>query len=60
MMARTQRLLAFGLAAMAIWQAGEAAYIHSKAWLAQRLIASAWNRSRAGGVGAKPWPWADT
>ena len=60
MTARTRRMLVFGLAAMAIWQAGEAAYIHAKAWLAQRLIASAWNRSLASGAAAKPWPWADT
>jgi sortase A len=53
-------MLVFGLAAMAIWQASEAAYIHAKAWFAQRLIASAWSRSLAFGVAAKPWPWADT
>ena len=60
MTARARRLLVFGLAAVAIWQAGEAAYIHAKAWLAQRLIASAWSRSLASGAAAKPWPWADT
>ena len=60
MTARVRGLLVFGLAAMAIWQAGEAAYIHAKAWLAQRLIASAWSRSLASGADAKPWPWADT
>ena len=41
MTARAGRMLVFGLAAMTIWQAGEAAYIHGKAWFAQRLIASA-------------------
>ena len=60
MTARTRRMLVFGLAAMAIWQAGAAAYIHTKAWLAQRLIASAWSRSLASGAAVKPWPWADT
>jgi len=60
MTARTHRVLFIGLAAMSIWQAGEAMVIHAKAWLAQRLIASAWDRSQAKGIGVKPWPWADT
>ncbi|HEX4984796.1 MAG TPA: class GN sortase [Burkholderiales bacterium] len=60
MNARAQRLACVGLAAVAIWQAGEAMMIHAKAWLAQKLIASAWQRSLARGAGAKPWPWADT
>jgi sortase A len=37
-----------------------AAYIHTKAWLAQRLIASAWDQARSSGTAVKPWPWADT
>ena len=32
----------------------------AKARLAQRLIASAWNRSLVTGAAVKPWPWADT
>jgi len=49
-----------GLVSVSIGQAGEAAYIQAKAWVAQRLIAAAWERSLASGVGVKPWPWADT
>jgi len=45
---------------VSVWQLGEAAYIQAKAWLAQRLIAAAWDQARAAGVGVKPWPWADT
>lgn len=55
-----QRMLFLGLISVFIWQAGEAAYIHAKAWVAQRLIASAWDRSLASGASVKPWPWADT
>ena len=57
---RTRKWLAVGFISLSIWQAGEAAYIHVKAWAAQRLIAMAWDRSVASGTGAKPWPWADT
>ena len=60
MKARARTILLLGLVSVSIWQAGEAAYIHAKAWVAQRLIASAWDRSLASGVGVKPWPWADT
>ena len=35
-------------------------YIPAKAWLAQRLLDSAWERQLAGGATARPWPWADT
>ena len=60
MKSRTYSTLFLGLIAVSVWQAGEAAYIHAKARLAQRLIASAWDRSLASGMGVKPWPWADT
>ena len=60
MKSRTYSTLFLGLVAVSVWQAGEAAYIHAKARLAQRLIASAWDRSLASGVSVKPWPWADT
>jgi len=53
-------MLLVGLLSVSAWQATEAAYIHAKAWLAQRLITSAWNQSRASGLGVRPWPWADT
>jgi sortase A len=49
-----------GLMAVSIWQAGEAAYIHTKAWLAQELMQASWRRALSGGGVLKPWPWADT
>ena len=52
--------LVLALAAAALWQFGQAGYIHAKAWLAQHLIAQAWAQTRAGGAPARPWPWADT
>ena len=39
---------------------GEGAWIEAKAWLAEALIASAWQRTLAGHDTAPPWPWADT
>ncbi|MBL0141721.1 MAG: class GN sortase [Betaproteobacteria bacterium] len=47
------------LLALAGWQLGAAAWIHAKAALAQHLIASAWEDTKAGGS-KRPWPWADT
>jgi sortase A len=49
-------LLLFGLGA---WQVASAGWIHAKALLAQRLIASAWLDARDGGPARRPWPWAD-
>lgn len=60
---RTRRLLpGLGvlLLALGVWQVGEAAYIHAKAWLAQRLVEDAWARTLAGERAVKPWPWADS
>ncbi|PIT05068.1 sortase [Bradyrhizobium nitroreducens] len=39
---------------------GDGAYIHAKAWLAQRLLERAFDRSVATGEVVKPWSWADT
>ena len=39
---------------------GHGLYIHAKAQLAQVLLHAAWDRTRATGIGARPWPWADT
>lgn len=47
--------IALGVLCMA-----QASWIHAKAWLAQRLIAQAWERARDGQPRGKPWPWADT
>lgn len=48
------------LAAIGLWQLGAGLYIHAKAWLAQRLIESAWASTLAGEREVRPWPWADT
>jgi sortase A len=56
------------LAAAGLWQFGGGLWIHGKAWVAQELIARAWDEALAE-TGAKagarhaappPWPWADT
>ena len=60
MTADARRMSVPGSTAVSLWQAGEAMVIRARARLAQRLIASAWDRSLANGVGVKPWPWADT
>jgi len=39
---------------------GKGAWIYGKAWLAQVLLAHAWERVLAGERDVKPWPWADT
>lgn len=52
--------LAIALLALGGWQFGRGAWIQAKAWLAQVLIAQAWQRTLAGERHAKPWPWADT
>lgn len=39
---------------------GRGGYIQAKAWLAQVLIAQAWQQQTATGIPTKPWPWADT
>ncbi len=56
-MLRTAFVLAL---AAAVWQFGQAGYIHAKAWLAQILIGQAWAQTLAGGAQVRPWPWADT
>lgn len=47
------------LAAIGTWQVASAAWIHAKGWLAQELIAFAWDRAQAHGSSASPWPGAD-
>ncbi len=48
-------LLATGIA-----QGLRGGWIHAKARLAQVLLDRSWQRTLAGGVEDKPWPWADT
>ena len=57
---RVRLLLAAVLVALGGWQFARGAWIQAKAWVAQALIAQAWQRTLAGGTQAKPWPWADT
>jgi sortase A len=57
---RLRFTVAAALLALGAWQFGHGAWIQAKAWLAQRLIAGAWERTLAGERQVKPWPWADT
>ena len=52
-------LLVVALAAGAILL-GAGSWIHLKAFVAQQLLARAWDHTLNGGVEARPWPWADT
>jgi sortase A len=51
-------MLALALTAAAALTAGY--WIPAKAVLAQYLLERAWDQTRAGNRGARPWPWADT
>lgn len=51
--------LAIAAALFGAWQLASAGWIHAKAALAQRLIASAWEAAKEGGPARRPWPWAD-
>ena len=42
-------------ALLGAWNLGQAGYILVKAELAQTLLEAAWERSRAGAVGQRPW-----
>ena len=59
----SQRVLS-GLSALllatGVVQGIRGGWIHAKAGLAQVLLHRSWERTRAGGVEEKPWPWADT
>jgi sortase A len=54
-----QRLLVLSLAAL-LGLVGWASWLDGKAWLAQHLIAHAWQTTLDQGVPQRPWPWADT
>ena len=58
-MSRLFAALAALLAIAGLLQVSEAGWIHAKALLAQRLIASAWTHARDGGAPRRPWPGAD-
>jgi sortase A len=55
-MRRVSLLLILGALALL----GHSAWIEAKAWLAQGLIARAWDQSLAAEQPIKPWAWADT
>jgi sortase A len=59
MTARAQSMPDAGSTVAPVRRPGEAMMMRMKAWMAQRLIASAWNRSLANGGAVKPWPWSD-
>lgn len=40
--------------------AGQAGWVHAKAWLAQVLLNDSWHEATHGGLAQAPWPWADT
>ena len=57
---RRRRVLVLALLVLGAASLGEAARIHTKAWLGQRLIEHAWQKLQRGEEAARPWPWADT
>jgi sortase A len=57
---RSRGALALALFALGLASLGEAARIHAKAWIGQRLIERAWTKRLRGEEAARPWPWADT
>ena len=57
-----RRAISVATAALALAGAAEvgaATWIHAKACIAQRLIASAWSSANDNGRPRRPWPWAD-
>lgn len=58
--ARKKRRWPYWLAAMGLLLLGAGGYMQAKAFLAQYLIADAWEQSRRDGLPHKPWSWADT
>ncbi|WP_290519002.1 class GN sortase [Alcanivorax sp.] len=59
-MARLERgVLALSVAGL-LGFAGWASWLDGKAWLAQHLIAHAWQTTLEQGAPQRPWPWADT
>ncbi|MEJ2610668.1 MAG: class GN sortase [Candidatus Thiodiazotropha sp.] len=54
------RYLALLLCLLGCGLLGKGGWIEAKAWLAEGLIASAWQQTLAGQGAVPPWPWADT
>ena len=59
-MKNKQRTFIIFVMIAASWQIGAGAYIHVKAYVAQQLLLSAWDKTLAGGEKVKPWSWSDT
>jgi len=59
-MRKVQRLFIVLVFIAASWQLAGAAYIHVKAYVAQKLLETAWNKTLQGEKKVKPWSWADT
>ena len=57
---RRRNFLAVALCIAGTLCLGQAGWVHAKAWLAQWLIADAFERALAGEPTVRPWPWADT
>jgi len=57
---KTRVVVSFALALVGLVVAGQGAYIHAKALLAQVLLERAFDESIASGGIVKPWSWADT
>jgi sortase A len=55
-----RKMMAAVLATAAATLAIDAGWLHAKAWLAQQLLAQAWDDSQQSCEAHKPWPWADT
>jgi len=59
-MKNKQRLFIIFIMIVASWQFAAGAYIHVKAYVAQQLLMSAWEKTLQGEKKVKPWSWADT
>ena len=57
---RTVRAICLLLAAAGVWFIASAIFIPAKAQVAQLLLHRAWEKTLAGGIQVRPWPWADT
>jgi len=55
-----QRLFIISIMLVASWQIIAGSYIQVKAYVAQQLLVSAWEKTLAGEKRVKPWSWADT
>ena len=59
-MKNKQRIFIIFIMLAASWQLASAAYIHVKAYVAQQLLLSAWEKTLQGDKNVKPWSWSDT